>query len=73
VRQIGLLSVLEHPRTPSHDDGERPVLRRLNGDETAGGTAWFHPALAQQQSEVFPIPMSLRHSGMSACEVYWLG
>ncbi|WP_285106427.1 DUF5597 domain-containing protein [Promicromonospora sp. MEB111] len=72
VRQIGLLSVLEHPRSPSHDDGERPVLRRLNGDETAGGTAWFHPALAQQQSEVFPIPMSLQHSGVSTCEVYWL-
>ncbi|GHH76252.1 DUF5597 domain-containing protein [Promicromonospora soli] len=70
--QIGLLSVLEHPRTPSGDDGERPVLRRLNGDETAGGTAWLHPALAQQQSEVFPIPMSLEHSGVSTCEVYRL-
>jgi hypothetical protein len=70
--QIGLLSVLEHPRTPPGDDGERPVLRRLNGDETAGGTAWLHPALAQQQSEVFPIPMSLEHSGVSTCEVYRL-
>jgi hypothetical protein len=73
ARQIGLLSVLEHPRAPSSDDGQRPVLRRLNGDETAGGTAWLHPALAQRQSEVFPIPMSARHSGVSTCEVYWLG
>jgi hypothetical protein len=70
--QIGLLSVLEHPCTPAYDGGGRPVRRRLNGDETAGGTAWLHPALAQRQSGVFPIPMSVRHSGVSTCEIYWL-
>ena len=68
----GLLSVLEHPREPADRTGARPVLRRLNGDETAGGTAWLHPARDQRQSEVFPIPMAVEHSGVSSCEIYWL-
>jgi beta-galactosidase GanA len=72
ARLVGLLSVLEHPRAPLPGVGERPVLRRLNGDETASGTAWIHPAREQRQSEVFPIPMSVTHTGVSSCEIYWL-
>lgn len=72
-RPTGLLQVLEHPRSPVAGDGPRPVLRRLNGDETAGGTAWLHPGRLQQQSPVFPIPMALAHTGVSTCEIYRLG
>jgi hypothetical protein len=71
-RSPGLLGVLEHPREPSPGIGERQVIRRLNGDETAGGTAWIHPAREQRQSEMFPIPMSVAHTGVSTCDVYWL-
>ena len=67
-----LLNVEEHPRTPALGTGERPVLRHLNGDETASGTAWMHPALEQRQSQVFPIPMAVAHTGVSSCRIYWL-
>jgi hypothetical protein len=73
TRSVGLVGVLEHPREPVDGGGERPVLRRLNGDETANGTAWIHPAREQRQSEVFPIPMSVAHTGVSTCDLYWLG
>ena len=72
-RTTGLLQVLEHPRSPAAGDGSRPVQRRLNGDETAGGTAWLHPGRLQRQSPVFPIPMALAHTGVSTCEIYRLG
>jgi len=72
-RRVELLEVLEHPRERPTAQGRRPVSRRLNGDETAGGTAWLHPARLQEQSEVFPIPMSIRHTGISSCEIQRLG
>lgn len=72
-RRIELLSVLEHPRERPAADGRRPVSRRLNGDETAGGTSWLYPARLQEQSEVFPIPMSIRHTGISSCKIQRLG
>jgi Domain of unknown function (DUF5597) len=71
ARQVGLVTVLEHPRTPLTGDAPAwPVPRRLNGDETAGGAAWIDPAREQRQSEVFPIPMSVMHTGVSSCEIY---
>lgn len=71
-RQVGLISVHEHPAAPAGDEGVRGILRRLNGDETAGGTAWIHLARQQRQSDVFPIPMSVTHSGVSSTEIYWI-
>ncbi|OII18402.1 hypothetical protein BIV01_02325 [Curtobacterium sp. MCBA15_013] len=71
-RMVGLLSVLEHPATPAKS-GEREALRRLNGDETAGGTAVIHPAREQRQSDVFPIPMSVEHTGVSSATIYFVG
>lgn len=66
--RIGILSVLEHPLATGGRG--REVLRRLNGDESAGGSAWIHPAREQHQSKVFPIPMSLDHSGLSTVRIY---
>ncbi|MCC4909226.1 DUF5597 domain-containing protein [Microbacterium sp. cx-59] len=72
ARSIGLLRVLEYSTTPPAVRHDRRVLRALNGDETAGGTAWLHPARAQRQSAIFPIPMSLDHSGLSSASIYFV-
>lgn len=68
-RSIGILRAEEYSTAPLVLGG-REVLRHLNGDETAGGTVWLHPARAQRQSEVFPIPMALDHSGFSSVKIY---
>lgn len=44
--------------------------RRLNGDETAGGTAWIHPHTEPLSMAHFPIPMGHAHSGISICRTY---
>jgi hypothetical protein len=44
--------------------------RTLNGDETAGGTAWIHPHTEPMSMAHFPIPMGHAHSGISICRTY---
>ncbi|MET7689123.1 DUF5597 domain-containing protein [Streptomyces sp. NPDC005483] len=48
----GLVSVTEGRYGPDGWTAER----RLNGDETAGGTAWLHPQSGPASDSPFPIP-----------------
>ncbi|CAM5644945.1 hypothetical protein SALBM311S_11910 [Streptomyces alboniger] len=64
--QIGLESVTEGRWGR---DGWK-AERRLNGDETAGGTAWMHPRSGQISASPFPIPAPCDHSGISRCRIY---
>ncbi|MDT9700273.1 DUF5597 domain-containing protein [Streptomyces sp. P17] len=64
--QIGLEAVTEGRGGP---DGWK-AERRLNGDETAGGTAWMHPQSGQTSASPFPIPAHGDHSGISRCRIY---
>ena len=63
--QIGMESVREIAGATGARDG-----RSLNGDETAGGTAWIHPHTEPMSTEHFPIPMGHAHSGISICRIY---
>lgn len=47
-----------------------PARARLNGDETAGGTAILHPALGHPGPSPFPIPAQHRHTGITRFSVY---
>ena len=62
--QVGLESVEEL-------DTDGRCARRLNGDETAGGTAVLHPPVERGASP-FPIPMDDAHTGISRFTVYRL-
>jgi hypothetical protein len=63
--QIGMESVNEIAGGP-----DAPCGRSLNGDETAGGTAWVHPHTEPMSTVHFPIPMGHSHSGISICRTY---
>lgn len=63
--QIGMESV----REIAGGNGAR-CGRSLNGDETAGGTAWIHPHTEPLSTAHFPIPMGHAHSGISICRTY---
>lgn len=63
--QIGMESVEEIAGAIGARSG-----RLLNGDETAGGTAWIHPHTEPMSMAHFPIPMGHAHSGISICRVY---
>ncbi|MEO7908647.1 MAG: DUF5597 domain-containing protein [Roseiflexaceae bacterium] len=50
-------------------DGQWMASRRLNGDETFGGSMWRFPATSSDIS-VFPIPILGPGTGISRCTVY---
>jgi hypothetical protein len=62
--QVGLESVEEL-------DSDGRCARRLNGDETAGGTAILHPP-AERTASPFPIPMDHAHTGITRFTAYRL-
>ncbi|MEU0070017.1 DUF5597 domain-containing protein [Streptomyces sp. NPDC006332] len=64
--QIGLEAVTEGRYGPEGWTAQR----RLNGDETAGGTAWLHPQPGRASASPFPIPAHSDHSGISRCRIY---
>lgn len=64
-RQVGILAVTE-----LDFDGDWQTCGRLNGDETASGTAVRIPPRVAGSPDLFPIPLIMTSTGMLRAEFY---